>query len=313
MCNYRGLIGAVLLAVLLAGCGASSPASCPPYVPIDLSAAEAYAEDDSLPFRFPLDDHSIFSRLHPFSAGFAVYGRTTRGMEYHAAEDILSPAGTPVYAMADGVVSFSGPMGGYGWLVIVDHPDANLYSLYGHLSPSRPKIEPGAVKKGELLGYLGDSDENGGTSEAPMRPHLHFGVRVGQRADYPAAGVWRWQAGWIPACPQDRGWLQPSMVITGQAIPAGGFPGPAGSILELHGLEALLAGIYLFGGVCVVVYATRRDKPTALFAYGAMMLVAGLFFGIRGWWMAYAVFAVAGAVIVLGVYRVTRRRVPPAE
>jgi hypothetical protein len=31
------------------------------------------------------------------------------------------------------------------------------------------------------LAYLGDSDENGGSAEQPLEPHLHFGIRAGQR------------------------------------------------------------------------------------------------------------------------------------
>jgi hypothetical protein len=41
-----------------------------------------------------------------------------------------------------------------------------------------------------MISYLGDPDENGGSAEHPLRTHLHFGVRVGQRADYPGDG-WR--------------------------------------------------------------------------------------------------------------------------
>ena len=73
------------------------------------------------------------------------------------------PAGTPVYAVADGEISFSDPMGGYGWLIIIDHPQANLYSLYGYLRPSRRRMEPGTVEKGELIdqsqgGVVSDED-----------------------------------------------------------------------------------------------------------------------------------------------------------
>lgn len=110
----------------------------------------------------------------------------------HLAVGPRSPAGTPVYAMAAGGVTFSAPMGGYGWLIMVDHPQANLYSLDGHLSPSRWHSERGPVEKGQLLAYLGDADENGGSAARPLRPHLHFGIRTGQRADYPGIGEWRW-------------------------------------------------------------------------------------------------------------------------
>ena len=104
-------------------------------------------------------------------------------------------------------------------LIIIDHPQANLYSLCGHLSPSRWYIESGVlVEKGQLIAYLGDSDENGGSSEQPLTPHLHFGIRAGQRADYSSMGEWRWQAGWLNYCPQDLGWLQPSLITVNQEL-----------------------------------------------------------------------------------------------
>jgi hypothetical protein len=282
-----------------------------PPVHVDLSEAETYALDDDLPFRFPLDDHRVYLSAETFSCPFAAAGRAKRGPfvrdEHHAAEDTLKPAGTPVYAMADGTVSFSGPMGGYGWLVIVDHPQANLYSLYGHLSPSRWRIDPGPVEKGELLGYLGDPDENGGSAENPLRTHLHFGVRVGQRADYPGDGAWRWQAGWIRPCPQDVGWLQPSLVITGQEVPTGGFTGPAGGFLTRWWIEILFAGIYLSGALGTLVYATKKDKPLILVLCGGILLVAGWIFNNDGWRMSYVLFAMGALLAVAGGCRAIRR------
>jgi murein DD-endopeptidase MepM/ murein hydrolase activator NlpD len=118
------LFSSILLIFLLAGC-VQTAESCPSFSPFDLSEADTFARDDNLPFQFPLNDNGIFTSGAPFSTNFASFGRTTRGPEYHAAEDILQPAGTPVYAMADGMVSFSGLMGGYGWLIIIDHPQAN--------------------------------------------------------------------------------------------------------------------------------------------------------------------------------------------
>ncbi|MFO7742825.1 MAG: M23 family metallopeptidase [Anaerolineae bacterium] len=249
MSKSQMMIGSMFLVALLAGCAQPSDACASP-VPVDLSDPETHALDDDLPFRFPLDDHTVHLSAEPFYCPFAAPGWAKRGpfvhRENHAAEDTLRPAGTPVYAMADGEVSFSGPMGGYGWLVIVDHQEANLYSLYGHLSPSRWQIEPGPVAKADLIGYLGDPDENGGSAENPLRTHLHFGVRLGQRADYPSNGAWRWQAGWIRRCPQDVGWLQPSLVITEQEVSSGGFPGPAGGFLVRWWIELLYRTIRQF-------------------------------------------------------------------
>jgi len=143
MFNPRLLASSILLIILLAGC-AQPPESCPSNTPVGLSEADAFAGDDSLAFRFPLDESSVDET--PYFGWFSASNDGHRPVsvserKYHAAEDYLRPAGTPVYAMADGRASFSGPMGGYGWLIIIDHPQANLYSLYGHISPSRWRIE----------------------------------------------------------------------------------------------------------------------------------------------------------------------------
>ena len=196
---------------------------------------------------------------------------------FHAAEDYKRPPGTPVYAIADGQISFSAPAGGYGWLIIIDHPQANLYSLYGHLSPSRWKLESASkVKRGDLIAYLGDSDENGGSVESPVVPHLHFGIRAGQTADYPAKGEWRYMAGWIRLCPQDLGWLQPSVVITRQEIPAGGFPQPKAGLLIHWGSELLITAIYAIGATGMLFFAFRKKWRFMLILPGILVITAGI-------------------------------------
>jgi hypothetical protein len=301
----RLLTISILLILMLAGC-AQSPGACRAFPSADLSGVASFAKDDQLMFQFPLDDAS--PDASPFFTNFC---ESSDGPEsarkYHAAEDFFRPAGTPVYAMADGNISFSGPMDGYGGLIIIDHPQANLYSLYGHLSPSRWWRETGMVEKGELIAYLGDSDENGGSSEHPLKPHLHLGVRAGQRADYPSTGEWRWQAGWISLCPQDIGWLQPSVIITSQEIPAGGFPEPSSGFVAKWGVELLFVGFYLVGGVCMLVFAIKKNKPFILVITGGAMIAAGWIFYSKGTRMSYALFAMAILFLVIGIYRLIRR------
>ena len=295
----------IFLVLLVAGCARSAgPCLAEPYA--DLSGAEIFATDDGLPFRFPLDDLSSDT-----SPSFTHFGASSSGpesaREYHAAEDFFRPAGTPVYAMADGKISFSGPMGGYGWLTIVDHPQANLYSLYGHLSPSRYRMEPGPVEKGEVIAYLGDTHENGGSLKQPLEPHLHLGIRAGRRADYPGRGEWRWQAGWIKLCPKELGWLQPSAIITGQAIPVGGFPEPASDFMAKWGIELLFGAVYSFGGICMLVYAIKKDKPIVPILSGVTFLAIGWFFYNRGWKMSYALLFMGVLFPAIGVARLIRR------
>lgn len=134
---------------------------------------------------------------------------------YHAAEDAFGVAGTPVYAMADGVISYSGPAAGYGWLITIDHPQLGVYSLYGHLSARGSKVVGGAVKKGDVIASLADDDEDGSGGDYPdWGPHLHFGIRHGKRSDYPSSNDDdRWMAGYTYAHPETLGWLRPSLFI----------------------------------------------------------------------------------------------------
>jgi murein DD-endopeptidase MepM/ murein hydrolase activator NlpD len=86
----------------------------------------------------------------------------------HTGVDYGAPLGTPVRATADGVVISSGPNGGYGKMVEIQHP--NGYSTrYAHLS----RIVAGRalfVHQGDVIGYVGMTGLATG-------PHLHYEVR----------------------------------------------------------------------------------------------------------------------------------------
>lgn len=300
MYQFRSFFVYVLLITLLVSCSPFQ-GNCYSPNPVGISKAAAYAGDDQMPFRFPLDVEN--DSIGDVTTNFCACGKATKTrFECHAAEDYAKPAGTPVYAMADGEVTFSGPMGGYGWLVIIDHPQANLYSLYGHLSPSRWQVEEGMVAKGDLIGYLGDPDENGGSAENPLRPHLHFGIRTGLRSDYPSNGEWRWMGGWIQPCPSDMGWLQPSAIISSQVIPDGGYVKPSGNFLAIWRIELLFTTLYAFGGIGSFVYARRKNKPIVYLLSGAVFLLAGWIFLKDGWKMSYALLVMAGLFLGIGVY-----------
>jgi len=305
MKKFFKLIIVCLLMTLIMGCTTTPPESCPQHVSADLFGALAYADDDQLEFQFPLDELGNDVR-NPDPAVFCSKGCNQSGCEYHAAEDYHLPAGTPVYAIADGNISFSGPMGGYGWLIIINHPQANIYSLYGHLSPSRWRLESGIVEKGDLIAYLGDPDENGGSVTNPLRTHLHFGIRVGQRTDYPGMGEWRWQAGWIKPCPADLGWLQPSSILTNQEIPPGGFPILQTGLFEKWGAEILFIGIYWFGGICVLVVALRKKNYIFPAIGGFFLTVAGWVFSGKGAILSYAIFFMAILLFVFAIVQYVR-------
>ena len=119
-----------------------------------------------------------------------------RGNHFHSGIDIKTrgSVGHPVYAIADGYVSRVKVRAyGFGHALYIAHPSGHT-SVYGHLQrftgelagevenrqyanesftvefyPSRDKYP---VKKGELIGYSGNSGSSGG-------PHLHFEIRDG--------------------------------------------------------------------------------------------------------------------------------------
>ena len=294
-----------ILILLLTACSTEYPQGCPSYdANFDLSGYESFPKDDTLRFQFPLEKYEPGSPK--YKSSFIMKGRSSldEPYEYHAAEDSYDPPGTPVYAMTDGKISFAGRMDGYGWLIIIDHPQVNLYSLYGHLSPSRWRLRSGTdVKKGDLIAYLGDDDENGGSKENPLAPHLHFGIRTGQRADYPKGGEWRWMAGWIRFCPQDLGWLQPSIIISSQEIPANGYIQPEMNFLTRWGLEIFVTIVYILGGGPTMIYAGKRKKSLfLLMGPGIVVTLAGITFIFNGMVTTYILVVVGLIMIIYGIY-----------
>lgn len=89
----------------------------------------------------------------------------------HRGIDIAVPSGTPVLSPADGVVAFSGPIGG-ALYVSIDHP-SGVRSTFSWLS-SRVVSKGETVSVGELLGYAGTGHPGATTA------HLHLGTRIGE-------------------------------------------------------------------------------------------------------------------------------------
>jgi murein DD-endopeptidase MepM/ murein hydrolase activator NlpD len=93
----------------------------------------------------------------------------------HAGVDLRLPEGTPVRAIADGVVAFAGEQFFGGRSVVIDH-GGGVFSLYYHMKENLV-AEGRRVSRGERIGAVGATGRATG-------PHLHFGVRVpGGRVD----------------------------------------------------------------------------------------------------------------------------------
>lgn len=93
----------------------------------------------------------------------------------HAGVDIAAPAGTVIRAAEAGAVVISGPVGGYGNYVCIQHTD-RLSTCYAHMS--RFLTQKGAiVRQGEPIGLVGCTGHCFGD-------HLHFETRIdGQPVD----------------------------------------------------------------------------------------------------------------------------------
>ncbi|MBK9385531.1 MAG: M23 family metallopeptidase [Planctomycetes bacterium] len=121
---------------------------------------------------------------------------------YHLGEDVWLPAGTPVVAIADGIVRYSAfsptwtdARGLLHWnlgntivlehaIVPAEHRQRSICSFYVHLGADRRVAVGDHVRGGERLGTIGaDRSEENGRYPA----HLHFGLHRGPYVQIPPA------------------------------------------------------------------------------------------------------------------------------
>lgn len=93
----------------------------------------------------------------------------------HAGVDFAAPTGTPIYAVGDAVVSYSGWRGGNGNYVRLEH-GGGFGTGYSHMS--RIAVASGMrVRAGQVIGYVGSTGLSTG-------PHLHYELyRNGQKVN----------------------------------------------------------------------------------------------------------------------------------
>lgn len=107
--------------------------------------------------------------------GYLTSGFGPRGGRFHYGIDIGVGVGSPIMAAKEGVVTFQGEKGGYGWTVEITHPDGN-WTRYAHLSQFL--IARGAnVVRGQIIGLSGGKPGARGAGNS-RGPHLHFEVRL---------------------------------------------------------------------------------------------------------------------------------------
>jgi murein DD-endopeptidase MepM/ murein hydrolase activator NlpD len=108
---------------------------------------------------------------------------------FHSGSDLAAPAGTPILAVADGVVSFAGQRGTYGGLIITEHMvgGQRVASFYAHMHDDGIHVAAGdSVAAGQHIGDVGSAGKSTG-------PHLHLEIRPGGGTE-PAVNAVEWLA-----------------------------------------------------------------------------------------------------------------------
>ena len=112
------------------------------------------------------------NRVNMYSS--EMYGKEKFPRTVHVGIDLGGPVGTKVHAFADGIVEHAGlndALGDYGHVIVIKHQiykthneTIPVWALYGHLdAQSIARKRNGLkVKRGDVLGRIGDVHENGG-------------------------------------------------------------------------------------------------------------------------------------------------------
>jgi murein DD-endopeptidase MepM/ murein hydrolase activator NlpD len=146
-----------------------------------LSLGPAVVEASRVVFPLPVGSYTKMDsfgwRVDPYS------GKP----KFHAGSDLAAPLGTPILAVADGVVAFAGQRGSYGGLIILDHTvnGVSVASYYGHMYPDGMHVATGdSVAAGQHIGDVGSAGKSTG-------PHLHLEIHLGG-SDQPAVNATDW-------------------------------------------------------------------------------------------------------------------------
>ncbi|MFK8079206.1 MAG: M23 family metallopeptidase [Granulosicoccus sp.] len=103
--------------------------------------------------------------------GYRIDPRSGR-RSFHSGVDFGGKNGSKVFALADGVVTYSGKNGGYGNLIELEHPDG-FSTRYAHNEANLVAVGS-RVNKGQIIATMGSTGKSTGT-------HVHIEVRAGGR------------------------------------------------------------------------------------------------------------------------------------
>ncbi|MFC0212394.1 peptidoglycan DD-metalloendopeptidase family protein [Paenibacillus chartarius] len=134
--------------------------------------APAYLADG----KFPLKPGTYNPFVNTYGDGRS-YNSDGTQQRLHEGNDMMAAKGTPVYSAYDGTVINKGWSTLGGWRLTVKTPDGKTALYYAHMSAYAANIELGSfIKKGQLIGYVGNTGYGTEGTEGAFDPHLHFGM-----------------------------------------------------------------------------------------------------------------------------------------
>ena len=86
---------------------------------------------------------------------------------FHHGLDFAGKAGSDIYAVADGIVSWTGKRGGYGQMVDIDHGNGYV-TRYAHNKTLNVQVGD-RIMKGQVIAEMGSTGRSTG-------PHVHFEI-----------------------------------------------------------------------------------------------------------------------------------------
>ncbi|MCI6574391.1 MAG: M23 family metallopeptidase [Actinomycetaceae bacterium] len=142
------------------------------------SVVKAYVPEDASAVYRPMAQGSYYisspfgNRLHPITHTYTM----------HSGVDMAGPAGTPIYAVADGVVLSTTEAGANNGIVIEHHVNGQVFtSWYLHSYASDIRVNVGdEVKAGQVIALRGSAGQSTGA-------HLHFEMHHGAGLDTSAS------------------------------------------------------------------------------------------------------------------------------
>ena len=152
--------------ILKKECTLESPCNCPTCLDVEspVNPADLFTKSHDMLQLGSIDSDSyIWPTKGVFTSGFGWrWGRMHQGI------DIANKVGTPVFAAKDGIVTYAGWRGAYGYLVEIAHGGGST-TRYAH--NNQILVRSGQfIPQGATISKMGSTGRSTG-------PHLHFEIR----------------------------------------------------------------------------------------------------------------------------------------